>query len=260
VSRTLISICVVVAAVAALPVSTAAETPIDYGVRVIAPVDANGVPTHAHAVVGVPFRLAVELFANRAAGSASVAYDMFLPTDMVIPLRAARMRSGHETSRCLANCTVGWDTGKTLRTHVYYVMIPPGPGSFIVAARLVSTDRRDARRGDNTATLTIAVDAPRLTLGVPQLEDGGPVAGRRFTVVVPVRRSGVSVTPTSARCLATVGIYRLEGEASRSRGRVRCTWSIPTGTAGGVLETTVSASLRSLRAAGALRYIVRRAG
>lgn len=236
----------------------AAGQSVDYGVRIIAPVNAAGKPIRARTTVGVPFRLEVELSTTRAAEIASLTYDMFLPTDVTIPLDPVRMRDGRQTSRCLRVCNVGWDTTRSLVSPVFYVLVPPKPGSFMVAVHIVSTDRADPRAGNNSATLIIPVAAPHLTLGVPKLTAGPPRAGQVFTASVAVWRSGAPVTPTSAQCRAAIGTRRLEGTAARRHGALSCSWSIPGATGGRTLETRVTAAVGSLTVTRSWVYAIGR--
>ena len=233
------------------------QSQVDYGVRVAGPVDEAGVPTRTQVAAGVPFRLRVELYVDRPAGAASVSYDVDLPTGVTVARKQLRLRAGVLTSSCLRSCPVGWSTSQSRRLFVYYALVTPGPGEFIVEARIVATDRSDARAGDNTGTATIVAVPARLTLGAPQLESGAPIAGRAFRVTLSVRRSGVPVTPGGARCVATAVGLRLQGVATRGRGRVDCSWAIPRGSAGTTLRTTVTVTAGSLGASTSWAYAIR---
>jgi hypothetical protein len=229
---------------------------VDYGVRLAGPVDAHGTPLHGTVPTGRSFYVRVDLFTDRA-GAASVTYDLDLPTG--VSVRApVRLETGGVTSGCLRACAVGWNAARSRRLSVYYALVPPGPGAFVVQATIVSTDRPDTRVSDNTATATIVVVPARLTLGRPVLADGAPAAGHSFTVTVPVRRGGIPVRPRRATCRAVIGTRSLTGAVSLARGTIGCSWSIPSGTGGRTLRTTVSAGAGTLRVAGSWLYSIRR--
>ena len=231
----------------------------NYGVRLVGPVDSAGRPTHRHVPVGEPFRLRLELFTDGSDGAASVSYDLYLPTDFKVVLERLRLRNGAVTSSCLRACTVGWNSARSRRIFVYYVLIPPVPAEFMVAARIVATSHNDTRRSDDTGSTMIVAVPARLTLGTPQLERGAPVEGRTFQLAFPVHRSGMMVTPTGARCLAAVRGRSRQGVASLSHGRVRCSWEIPPRSAGTTLRTTVTATAGSLRASTSWNFAIRAA-
>jgi len=229
----------------------------NYGVRVVGPVDDAGRPTHRHVPVGVPFWLRVELFTDGTDGAASVSYDLYMPTDFKVVLGRLRLPNGAVASSCLRACTVGWNSARSRRTFVYYAIVPPVPAEFMVAARIVATNHKDTHRNDDTGRTMIVAVRARLALGVPRLDSGTPAAGRPFEVTVPVLRAGTRVTPVSARCLATALGRRLRGTATRGRGRVGCSWVIPTGSAGTTLRTTVTVTAGSLRAQTSWVYAIR---
>ena len=108
-------------------------------------------------------------------------------------------------------------SARVRRLLVYYRFVTPGPGEFIIQARLVSTNRSDTRAGDDAGSVTIVATAPRLTLGQPRLAAGVPVAGRRLPGLGPVRRAGEPVLPAGATCAAAVG-------AASSPQRSRRSW------------------------------------
>lgn len=227
----------------------------DYGVRLVGPVAATGAPLHTSVTTGRPFYVRLELFTD-GAGAAAVTYDVDLPTG--VGVRApVRLAAGAVTSGCLRACTVGWNATRSRRLSLYYALVPPGPGAFVVQSSIVSTDRPDARASDNTATATIVVVPARLTLGRPVPVDGAPVAGRPFAVTVAVRRGGVPIRPRRAACGAAIGGRSLAGVVSLTRGTIGCSWSIPNGTGRRTLRTTVSASEGTLRVAGSWLYSIR---
>ncbi len=223
--------------------------------RLVGPVAATGVRLHGSVTTGRPFYVRLELFTDRA-GAASVTYDIDLPTGVVV--RApVRLASGALTSGCLRACAVGWDATRSRSLSVYYALAPPGPGAFVVQSTIVSTDHPDTRTGDNTAIATIVVVQAHLTLGRPLLAHGAPIAGHPFAVTVPVRRSGVAIRPVRAVCAAAVGARALAGAVSLARGTIGCAWSVPPGTAGRTLRTTVRAKAGTLRATGSWLYSIR---
>ena len=233
------------------------QSQVDFGVRVAGPVDEEGVPTHARVIAGVPFRLRVELFVDRPAGAASVSYDVDLPTGVTVARKPVRLRAGLLTSSCLRSCSIGWNTSQSRHLFVYYALVTPGPGEFIVEARIVSTGRSDARADDNADSATVVAVPARLTLGAPRLESGAPIAGRTFRVTLPVRRAGVAVTPTHARCLAAARGRTFQGVVTLGRGLVGCSWQIPSGSAGATLRTTVTVTAGSLRASTTWAFAIR---
>ena len=226
----------------------------DYGVKLVGPVDSTGSRPLRSVTAGRPFYVRVQLFTD-GTGPASVTYDVDLPTGMdVVP---ARLRGGAVTSSCLRACTVGWNATRSRQLSVYYALVPPGPGAFVVEASIVSTNRIDAHERDNTATATIVVVSPRLSFGRPVLESGPPVAGRDFGVTVPVRRGGTPVRPLRATCAAAAGSHVLAGVVMLRRGNIRCTWHIPSGAGRMTLRTHISATAGALRAAGSWLYAIR---
>ena len=231
----------------------------NYGVRLVGPVDDAGTPTHRPVPVGEPFRLRVELFTDGSDGAASVSYDLYLPTDFKVVLERLRLRNGAVTSSCLRACTVGWNSARSRRIFVYYALIPPVPAEFMVAARIVSTGHRDARGNDDTGSAMIVAVPARLTLSTPRLEMGAPVEGRTFQMAFQVHRSGTQVTPTGARCVATVRGRSRQGVASFSHGRLGCSWQIPSRSAGTTLRTIVTAAAGSLRASTSWDFAIRAA-
>ncbi len=225
----------------------------DYGVRLVGPLDSTGSRPQP-SVTGRPFYVRVELFTD-GTGPASVSYDVDLPTGMIVV--PARLRGGAVTSSCLRACTVGWNATRSRQLSVYYALVPPGPGAFVVEASIVSTNRIDARQRDNSATATIVVVSPRLSLGRPVLESGPPVAGRDFGVTVPVRRGGAPVRPRRATCGAGLGSHVFAGVVTLRRGSIRCSWHIPPGAGRMTLWTHISATVGALRAAGSWLYAIR---
>ena len=226
----------------------------DYGVRLVGPLDGTASRPRRSVTAGRPFSVRVELFTD-GTGPASVTFDVDLPTGMnVVP---ARLQGGAATSSCLRACTVGWNATRSPQLSVYYALVPPGPGAFVVEASIVSTNRIDARERDNIATATILVVSPRLSLGRPVLESGPPVAGRDFAVTVPVRRGGAPVRPRRATCGAALGSRVLAGVVMLRRGSIRCTWHIPPGAGRMTLRTHVSATMEALRATGSWLYAIR---
>jgi hypothetical protein len=248
--------CVVVWFTAA-PAGAVRPVPVDFGVKLVGPVDTGGRPSGARVTAGAAFLVRVELFTDASAGAASVTYDVDLPTGVRIAARRLRLPTGALTSSCLRACSIGWNTDRSRRLFVYYRFVTPGPGEFIVEARLVSTNRSDARAGDDSGSATIVAVPARLALGQPLLAAGPPVAGRSFEVTVPVRRSGVAVQPTRGMCAGLIDDRALRVVVSLGRGRIGCTWSIPPGSAGKTLRTTVGATAGSLRARTTWVYAIR---
>jgi hypothetical protein len=246
----------VVCAGAALAGAAGRTIQVDYGVRLVGPVDDTGTPTRMHVTAGVPFFVRVELFTDTST-AASVAYDVDLPTGVRVTAKPFRLRTGAVTSSCLRACTVGWNAARSRRLSVYYALVTPGPGEFIVEARLVSTDRSDARRADNSGSATMVAVRVRLTLGQPLLESGPPVAGHAFEVAVPVVRSGIPIRPTGGRCVAAIGDRSLGVVISVGQDGVRCQWTIPRGSAGKTLRTTVGARKGALRVSSSWLYAIR---
>jgi len=226
----------------------------DYAVSLVGPVDTNGARLHRSAVVGKPFYVRMQLSTD-AAAAASVTYDIDLPTGLEVR-SPVRLGNGAVTSGCLRSCSVGWNAARARTLAIYYALLPPGPGAFVLQSTIASTDRADSRPRDNTATITIVVVAARLSLGPPMLDSSRPLAGRRFSVTVPVRRSGVPVRPDHAVCRAVVGDRSVAGTASLTHAAVVCTWRIPRGTAGRTLRTTVRARAGVLSAARSWLYSI----
>jgi hypothetical protein len=243
--------------------SGAAGSPSDFGIRLAAPADAAGRLTDAAVVAGVPFRLRLELSAVGFRGSASVVYDVQLPTgvhlaDAGSARAAAPLEGGLRTSSCLHACTIGWETGRSRRLFVYYALVVPVAAEAMLSAQITSTNRPDAHAADDRASAIVRTVAPRLTLGVPQLVTGVPRPSRRFAFSFPVRLNGRAVQPDVVRCTASVAGTTLHGAVSRERGLAGCAWTLPPGTAGASLRTTAVVTARSLRTSGSWLFSVAR--
>jgi hypothetical protein len=237
-----------------------AGTAATFGIRVAAPVDAFGRLTHARVVAGVPFRVRIELSATGVRGTAAVVYDLELPTGIhlagvQLAPKPLPLHGRSKTSRCLRACTIGWDTSRTPRLFVYYALVVPGPGDFVLGASISGTNRHDANPTDDRGSTSVLAVSPRVTLGAPRLETGTPRAGRDFAISIPVLLNGRPVTPDFARCVATVGGVTLRGIAARRVGEAGCTWALPRGTAGPI-RVSVTVVARSLRASGAWLFAV----
>ena len=209
--------------------------------------------------VGAPFWLRVELYTDGTDGAASVSYDLYMPTDFRVVLKRVRLPNGAVTSSCLRACAVGWNSARSRRLFVYYALIPPVPAEFMIAARIVGTNQRDTNPGDDTGHTMIVAVPPRLTLGAPQFESGAPVAGRAFRLAFAVSRSGKPVRPSGAQCTAVVRGHSQQGVATLGRGQVRCAWSIPPGSAGTTVQTTVTATSGVLRSSASWEFAIRAA-
>jgi hypothetical protein len=250
------------AAVASLAAPAGATGGADYAIRLVAPVDASGRLTRAPVVAGVPFRVRVELTATGFRGVASVAYDLELPTGIhSAGVRLARSRlpldGSLRTSTCSRACAIGWDTTRKRRLAVYYALVVPGPGRFLLGASISSTNHHDIQPADDRGSTIVSAVAPRLSLGTPRLVSGAPRAARTFSVTIPVRLNGVSVVPESVRCTATAKGVTLQGASSRRPGEAGCEWRLPVGSRGSTLHTTVTVVARSLRIRGSWLFAVR---
>jgi hypothetical protein len=239
------TVCVAAVALIVVCGSAASELPpADFGVAVVGPVDALGVPTRRPVPARVPFLLRVELFTNSSSGPGSVSYDLDLPTAMTLATKPPHPPADGTITTCLRSCSVGWpDTTRARAVPDYYALVAPGPGQFIVEARIVSTNRHDTNPADDMGSATIDAKEARLTLGAA-VPETAPIAGRAFVVTVSVRRLGEPVTPTSARCVASLRRRALRGAATIRSGRVRCAWTIPAGAGGALVRTTVRVALQ----------------
>ncbi len=206
----------------ALPTATGG----DFAVRLIAPVDASGSPSGVAVAPGVPFRMRVELSTTGIARPVSVSYDLELPSLVHVASQPIRVVGGAHTSTCLRSCTVGWNAARTPRLSVYYTLVLPGPGVFVIGARIVGTTAPDRDRADDAAAATIRAAAARLTLGPPRLLTSPPRRGRSFAFAVSVRRGGASTTPRSVRCVLTAS-SALVGRGVGRDGEARCAWRLP---------------------------------
>jgi len=155
-----VSLAVLVALLAAVPAG-AGTGAADFGIELVAPVNAAGVPARVHTVVaGVPFRVRIAVTATGVAGPAAVTYSLDLPTGIHSDgVRLARtpltLRGGRRTSMCLRGCSIGWDATRSHRLAVYYALVTPGPGTFILSASISTTNRPDARRADDVGSTTV---------------------------------------------------------------------------------------------------------
>jgi hypothetical protein len=230
----------------------------DYRIVVAGPADVLGRPTGTHVVAGVPFFVRLELFTSVRSGPASVSYALDLPTKVSLFRHPRHVPKGGVSTTCLRDCSVGWlITQRMRKLTLYYAVVVPGPGEFIIEARIESTDRPDTQKANDEDSLTIIGEAAGLAVGVPVSRTPAPVAGRPFVVTVAVRRAGEPVKPTGARCIATIERRALLGVASIRRGRVTCTWRMPSHSTGALLRATVRVAARSLTAARSRSFRIR---
>jgi hypothetical protein len=129
---------------------------------------------------------------------------------------------------------------------VFYALVVPGPGDFVLGASLSATNRPDARSGDDRASTAVRAVSPRLTFGVPRLDGGAPRPSTRFAISVPVRSNAGRVQPDVVGCVATSGGASLPGAGARRPGEAGCAWTLPAGV-GPTLRVTVTVRARALR-------------
>ena len=247
-------------ACAGASLGTAAEdTPANYGVRLVGPVDGAGRLTRRHVPVGVPFWLKVELYTSGTDGAASVSYDLYMPTDFRVVLKRLRLPNGASTSSCLRACVVGWNSARSPHLFVYYALIPPVPAEFMVRARIVATNRKDTQRQgiDDRGSTTYCFAGQRTSR--PRgatTRCGHPGCG-------PHLRG--DRTGSARRCAGDPGRRSLRRDRSGSHAsrhsntRTGARWLlvlIPRDSAGTMLRTTVSVMSGLLRARTSWAYAI----
>jgi (2Fe-2S) ferredoxin len=235
----------------------------DFAIGLAGPVDGQGRLTHGRVVAGVPFTMRLELRSRGVTGTASVVYELELPTGVHVAEAGRSRASPPESVRlrmstCLHACTIGWDTSRRRRTFVYYAFVVPVAADAMISAHITGTNHPDRIAADDRVSTSVTAVPQRLALGAPQLVTGPPRAARAFAIAVPVRVYGEAVSPDAVRCVAEAGKATLRGAAVRRHGIAECGWTLPPGIGATTLRVRVTVAARSLRVSGSWLFSVGR--
>jgi hypothetical protein len=248
-----------IAAGFAEPATAVDPEPANLGVQLLSTFDdATGQVHRSGAVAGRIFVLTIGVASSQlptdpddrpvdTKGVRTATYAIDFPAGLAVQ-RAATIRGGGyagTSTICTSGCAVAIPDGRIGVTG-HYRLLARSPGRYAVTIRLTSTGRPDPASDNDRATTEIVVKAPTVAVvaGRAVATPTVPRAGRPFALTLPLTRAGAPVIPASVRCTATLGGRVLVGARAALVGRARCTWRIPTGSAGAKLRATLVATAR----------------
>jgi hypothetical protein len=114
------------------------------------------------------------------------------------------------------------------------------PGAYVLKADVVESSTSDPDPSDNSASVTVVVTQPTVTVGAVKFSPARPKAGSVVSARITIAADGTAVTPRSIRCTATIGKKRLAGTASASNGAATCRYRTPRSAHGKTLRGVIA--------------------
>ena len=119
------------------------------------------------------------------------------------------------------------------------------PGSYTVVVRATELTATDPNPANNTASLIIAVQAPRPTAKGFAISPAKPRAGAPLKVsyAITEQATGQALVPSAVRCSATLGAAKVGGRGSVRGARATCTFRPPSSARGKTMRGRVTATV-----------------
>ena len=127
------------------------------------------------------------------------------------------------------------------------------PGSYTVVVRATELTAADPNPANNTASLIIAVQAPKPTVRGFAISPAKPRAGAPLKVSYAITEqvTGQALVPSAVRCSATAGAAKVAGRGSARGTRATCTFRPSSSARGKTMRGRVTATVAGAKIAKA---------
>ena len=119
------------------------------------------------------------------------------------------------------------------------------PGSYTVVVRATELTTSDPNPANNTASLTISVQAPKPTVRGFAISPAKPRAGTplRVSYAITEQVTGQALVPSAVRCSATARAAKVAGRGSARGARATCTFLPRSSARGKTMHGRVTATV-----------------